>query len=185
MTDGRLISIEQLTPLLELETWGADKLAELFSAILNTHSSDTTSGVQPGAVGSTSEQQRLNMAAVFSEASRLGLTADQLEARLRSEGLGNATATAAALAWVQQSAARGVLAAATLYPHRLLDVEWTFGVTASSSELESVGSTYVQLRLLIGKESQLPEYAHFELSLPKFYDFLHELERAKAHLDLS
>ena len=66
---------------------------------------------------------------------------------------------------------------------RLVDVDWTFGVTASSSEHAAVGSTYVQVRLAVQRGAAL-EYVHLELTLEKFYDFLHELERAKAQLDI-
>uniref|UniRef100_A0A7S4BAX4 COMM domain-containing protein n=1 Tax=Chrysotila carterae TaxID=13221 RepID=A0A7S4BAX4_CHRCT len=60
----------------------------------------------------------------------------------------------------------------------------TDAVTASSSELEAVGSTYVQLRLTLSGDNGRARFAHIELSLPKFYELLHQLESAKAQLEV-
>ena len=56
-------------------------------------------------------------------------------------------------------------------------------MTASSSEHATVGTTYVQVRMVV-EGSSGPEYVHVELSLPRFYEFVHDLERAKAQLEL-
>ena len=69
--------------------------------------------------------------------------------------------------------------------HRLVGLEWKFGVTASSDELQAIGSSFVLVRLRVarkeggGEERIVP----MELTLPQFYSFLHELEKAKAELD--
>lgn len=39
----------------------------------------------------------------------------------------------------------------TLSVNQLVDMEWRFGVTASSNEAQRVGSSFLQLRLLINK----------------------------------
>ena len=39
----------------------------------------------------------------------------------------------------------------TLSVNQLVDMEWRFGVTASSNEVQRVGSSFLQLRLLINK----------------------------------
>jgi hypothetical protein len=68
---------------------------------------------------------------------------------------------------------------------RLVGLEWKFGVTASSDELQAVGSSFVLVRLRLapkqgdGEELTVP----MELTLPQFYAFLHELEKAKAALE--
>lgn len=59
-------------------------------------------------------------------------------------------------------------------------------MTASSSEFEAEGTTYVQLRLRLRDTLSDEEcYEHMEMKLEKFYDFLIELERAKAQLELT
>ena len=73
-----------------------------------------------------------------------------------------------------------VLVAQTLSVNPLKDMDWRFGVTASSSELNQVGTTFLQLKLVVGDENKK---VFLELSLPQFYEFLHQMEKAKAALD--
>ncbi|KAK7499551.1 hypothetical protein BaRGS_00009203 [Batillaria attramentaria] len=70
----------------------------------------------------------------------------------------------------------------TLMVNQLVDMEWKFGVTASSSELDRVGNTFLQLKLVINTGSGTKN-VYMELSLPQFYSFLHEMEKAKASLE--
>ena len=100
--------------------------------------------------------------ALYESAALRGLTADQLEAELRSAGLSADGATSAAQSWTAYgAAARRSLLLSTLSVRRLVDVEWTFGVTACSSEHAAAGTTYVQLRLLVSSESSgALEYVH-------------------------
>ncbi|KAK7102067.1 COMM domain-containing protein 7-like [Littorina saxatilis] len=70
----------------------------------------------------------------------------------------------------------------TLMVNQLVDMEWKFGVTASSSELDRVGNTFLQLKLVINTGNGTKN-VYMELSLPQFYSFLHEMEKAKASLE--
>ncbi|PVD24765.1 hypothetical protein C0Q70_15251 [Pomacea canaliculata] len=70
----------------------------------------------------------------------------------------------------------------TLMVNQLVDMEWKFGVTASSSELDRVGNTFLQLKLVINTGNGMKN-VYMELSLPQFYSFLHEMEKAKASLE--
>ncbi|XP_046571421.1 COMM domain-containing protein 7-like [Haliotis rubra] len=70
----------------------------------------------------------------------------------------------------------------TLMVNQLVDMEWKFGVTASSSELDKVGNTFLQLKLVINTGNG-SKNTYMELSLPQFYSFLHEMEKAKASLE--
>jgi len=71
----------------------------------------------------------------------------------------------------------------TLNVNQLVDLEWSFGVTASSSELGKIGSTYLQLKLVLDKGNNTTEDVHMDLTLSQFYEFLHEMQKAKANLD--
>ena len=62
-------------------------------------------------------------------------------------------------------------------------MEWKFGVTASSDELEKVGSTYLQLRLLTAKAGGGSDEVMLELTVEQFYEFLAQMERVKASVD--
>ncbi len=66
----------------------------------------------------------------------------------------------------------------TLTVNQLEDIDWRFGVTASSSEMDRVGSTFLQMKL---KRADKP-VANIELSLEQFYQFLGEMEKADAQL---
>jgi len=157
---------------LHLSSLDAESAPDFFSGLLAADASSVLSDAAQCAL------------AVFREASRRGLTADQLEAALCSAGLSEALSAAAGRSWSLLGAeAHRALSASAINASRLVDAEWTFGVTASSSEHAAVGTTYVQLRLAVAGASGL-EYEHMELSLPRFYEFVHDLERAKAQLDL-
>ncbi|XP_005095878.1 COMM domain-containing protein 7 [Aplysia californica] len=79
------------------------------------------------------------------------------------------------------SLSRGALGQ-TLMVNQLVDIEWKFGVTASSSELDKVGNTFLQLKLVINTGNGMKN-VFLELTLPQFYSFLHEMEKAKASLE--
>ena len=160
---------------LHLSSLDPGSATDFFSSLLAADTSTATK------TPSAAKQCAL---AVFREAARRGLTADQLEAELCGAGLSEALSAAAGRSWslLGAEAQRG-LSASAIDASRLIDAEWTFGVTASSSEHAAVGTTYVQLRLAVTGASG-PEYVHMELSLPRFYEFVHDLERAKAELDL-
>ncbi|XP_071485227.1 LOW QUALITY PROTEIN: COMM domain-containing protein 7-like [Diadema antillarum] len=67
----------------------------------------------------------------------------------------------------------------TLMVNQLVDMEWKFG---ASSELQQVGSTFIQMKLVVNKGNKT-ENVYMELSVPEFYSFLHEMEKAKASLE--
>ncbi|KAF0972657.1 hypothetical protein FDP41_008906 [Naegleria fowleri] len=75
---------------------------------------------------------------------------------------------------------RGVFSQ-TLSVHPLLDLDWRFGVTASSSELNEVGSTFLQLKLTIDDGGRRDVFV--EMTLQQFYDFLHEMEKAQSSIE--
>jgi len=60
----------------------------------------------------------------------------------------------------------------SLSSNRLVDLDWKFGVTASSDEMASVGRTFLQLQITLEEEEIV-----VELSLPKFYEFMAEMVR--------
>ncbi|XP_042236161.1 COMM domain-containing protein 7-like isoform X2 [Homarus americanus] len=66
---------------------------------------------------------------------------------------------------------------------QLVDLQWKFGVVAGSSSEGEAGRTFVQVKFIsrTASENLVPRYV--EMSLHKFYDFLHQLEKAKASLE--
>ena len=70
----------------------------------------------------------------------------------------------------------------TFMVNQLVDMEWKFGVTAGSSDLKVVGQTFLQLKMVVDRGG-VQEDVFMELTLPQFYSFLHEMERAKSTLE--
>jgi hypothetical protein len=73
----------------------------------------------------------------------------------------------------------------------LLDAEWRFGVAVSTDDVGRVGSTFVQLRMLVGDAdsagsagSSGPQEHFLELSVPQFYSLLGNLEKAKQFMEV-
>ncbi|MCF8884128.1 hypothetical protein L5849_15660, partial [Erythrobacter sp. SN021] len=95
----------------------------------------------------------------------LNLAASQVTEDLVTLGLAEDKAAAFQQKWEanQVNMSKGVLAT-TLMVNQLIDMDWKFGVTAASSELNKVGSTFLQLKLVLDKGHTTDE-VHMELSL--------------------
>ncbi len=80
----------------------------------------------------------------------------------------------------------GVLANAsvrtTVMANEVVDMEWKFGVTAATSEVAQVGSTFLQVKLVVDKGGAR-EDVFVEFTLPQFYEFLADMEKAKTYVD--
>ena len=72
--------------------------------------------------------------------------------------------------------------AQTFMVNPLVDMEWKFGVTAASSDMKVVGNSFLQLKLVVNKGGK-KEDLYMELTLPQFYSFLHEMEKARTALE--
>lgn len=70
----------------------------------------------------------------------------------------------------------------TFMVNELVDMEWKFGVTAGSSDLKVVGQTFLQLKMVVDRGGA-QEDVFMEMTLPQFYSFLHEMEKAKSALE--
>ena len=70
-------------------------------------------------------------------------------------------------------------------PPKLVDLQWTLGVTASSSERAVQGNTFVQLRLQT-REDQTPtiQNVHAEMTPKQFYILLQNLKVAHSKLSV-
>lgn len=122
------------------------------------------------------------VAEVFRFASGAGLDGAGLSGLLTSAEPGEAATSMLADYWAALPGRESLIRPA---PSRLLDVNWSFGVSASSSNHAALGTTFVQLRLHVSNAEGAHEYVHMELNLAGFYDFLHQLEQAKVRLELT
>ncbi|XP_015281659.1 PREDICTED: COMM domain-containing protein 7, partial [Gekko japonicus] len=120
---------------------------------------------------------------VPTNALKRSLSAEQVAADLIALGLSEEKAAYFEEQWKEHSPALLRLAMGnTLMVNQLIDMEWKFGVTAGSSEMEKGGSIFLQLKLVVKKGNQT-EPVYLELTLPQFYSFLHEMERVKTSLE--
>ncbi|XP_073436811.1 COMM domain-containing protein 7 isoform X2 [Dendrobates tinctorius] len=120
---------------------------------------------------------------VLNGALRRSLKSEDLQSDLLVLGLDEEKARLFAKEWSSDAPALTRLAVGrTLSINQLVDMEWKFGVTAASSELEKAGTIFLQLKMIVKKGNQL-EPVYVELTLPQFYSFLHEMERAKSSLE--
>ncbi|KAF8783195.1 COMM domain-containing protein 7 [Argiope bruennichi] len=74
-------------------------------------------------------------------------------------------------------------AADTIPINPLIDMEWKFGVSSASSQFNTIGNVFLQMKLEIDQGNGRTKTVCFELQLSEFYAFLHEMERARASLD--
>lgn len=106
-----------------------------------------------------------------------------LQADLQALGVDAPRAAAVAALW---KAALGDIKRAavghTLLVNELVDLEWSFGVTAANSELDKVADCYLHLALTLA-DGAAPGHTRrvpMELTLPQFYSLVAELEKARA-----
>ncbi|KAI5612427.1 COMM domain-containing protein 7 [Silurus asotus] len=111
------------------------------------------------------------------------LTAEQVKEDLLSLGLTEDKASHFSEQWrIHYPVLSRLAVAQTLMVNQLVDMEWKFGVTVGTSELQKAGHIFLQLKLVLRK-GNTTENVYIELTLPQFYNFLHEMERAKANMD--
>jgi hypothetical protein len=66
----------------------------------------------------------------------------------------------------------------------LVDFEWRFGVTASTSEVNQVGRSFVHLKLTLQEKETLKcTTKTIECSIQQFYKLFSELEQAQSQLE--
>ncbi|XP_008303995.1 COMM domain-containing protein 7 [Stegastes partitus] len=131
----------------------------------------------------SSDFQNLNKLNEQQRALKKNLTAEQIREDLLTLGLGDDKAAHFSQQWAEHQAALCRLALGqTLTVNQLVDMEWKFGVTVGTSEIQKVGNIFLQLKLVVRKGNST-ENVYMELTLPQFYNFLHEMERAKASME--
>jgi len=186
---------EQLfTDVKNLNALNATQLGEvvniLFSFLSNEESSDLLGSIaafcDSNKVNSTTFKSTVRGVVFFLKSSiRSNSTPLFVKEDLVSLGLEEDKAVVVATKWKQKfiSLSRSMIGQ-TLSVNQLVDMEWKSGVTASSSSVGKVGSAFLQLKLVLDKGNNTSEDVFLELSLPQFYEFYHEMQKAKSSLEL-
>ncbi|KAM9589347.1 COMM domain-containing protein 7 isoform 2-T2 [Trichechus inunguis] len=139
----------------------------------------TTNQISLGPLRSTVKSLLL----VPNGALKKSLTAEQVRADFITLGLSEDKATYFSEKWKQNSQTLAQWAIGqTLMINQLIDMEWKFGVTSGSSELDKVGSIFLQLKLVVKKGNQTENLYIGESRFPlePFYVF-HVLFNQWAH----
>jgi COMM domain containing 7 len=139
-----------------------------------------------GIAGKVIKVSLQGLLAILKGALKRNVSPSQLEEDLVNLGLKAELAKTATSAWRLSlgDLSRSAIGQ-TLCINELVDMDWKFGVTASSDDVENVGNTFLQLKLVIdkGKGGGGTETVYMELSLPQFYTFLSQMEKAKSVVD--
>merc|ERR1712126_130013 len=120
-----------------------------------------------------------------SSAVKKNVSSTQFKEDLIADGLHEAQATI--FAQVYESRLPELRTAAiesTLSVNQLVDLQWKFGVTTASSDIQLVGNTFLQMKWTVRDAGGKLETISMELSLPQFYKFLHEMEKAKTSMEM-
>ncbi|EDO37428.1 predicted protein, partial [Nematostella vectensis] len=119
----------------------------------------------------------------FKSALKSNLTPAHVKEDIEKMGLSEEKATAVEQKWkVSLVGLSRSVVDQTFTVNQLLDMEWKFGVTASSNDMKVVGQTFLQLKLVVDKGGK-HENVFMEMTLPQFYSFLHEMEKAKSTIE--
>lgn len=119
----------------------------------------------------------------FATALKKNLAPDAVSSDVEGLGLSKEKASIVSDAWKAAFAGLSMeMMRKTLTVNKLLDMQWKFGVTAGSSEVDKAGQCFLQLKLVLDKGFGRTESVLMELSLPQFYLFLQEMEKLKIQL---
>jgi hypothetical protein len=113
-----------------------------------------------------------------------GYNMAQLEDRSLSLNLQANVITIITKLWKKKSSSIATsLLARTLSNNQLIDLDWSFGVTAASDDCDHVGKTFLQIKLTVDRGAEGPKEIFMELSLEQFYSFLASMEKCRTYLD--
>jgi hypothetical protein len=184
-------SDQLITDIQQLNAFSSDEMLREFITVsllsLSSASRQTyetkleafaeTNGIKLKALRNTSR----GVIFFFNQAIGRNLGGQQISQDLEQLGLKTDKASLLAEVWIAQY---GALSSAriqnTLKYNNLVDMEWKFGVTASSDEVDSIGACFLQLKLTINTGGDNNEVVVMELSLAQFYAFLKEMQAASA-----
>eukprot|EP01083_Nonionella_stella_P013455 37871_1 len=111
---------------------------------------------------------------------KYNLSVSSVEADLTAFGLDSDHIASFSQSWnVQYVKLNRSAVKSSLSINEVVDMEWKFGVSASSDTCKKLGTTFLQFKLVINKGNDKTEDVVMELSLKQFYDFLKEMEKAK------
>lgn len=123
------------------------------------------------------------MSSFVFEAVSEGYSARRFEEKCRELGHKEEFVSTLTSVWVGQATnVASSLLSRAMTNNQLVDMDWVFGVTASSDDCNHVGKTFLQLKLTLSGDKGL-KIVVIELSLDQFYQFLASMQKCKSYLD--
>ncbi len=180
--------------LQSLNSFSVDQLNELVAFVLDFLTQQGTSDLVEG-TAAYSAKHGVNQVALknilsgllyfFKEAIKSNITPAMIKEDLGNFGIGDEKVETICTLWKQKFASLSKAAmSTTLMVNQIVDLEWKFGVTAANNDLGKAGASYLQMKFVLDKGNEVREDVHMELTLSQFYQFLQEMQKAKANLEL-
>lgn len=120
----------------------------------------------------------------FQDCLKEGLNKDKIAEKCNLHNITSSLSAIIADTWTKKSVElTSSLISKTVSANQLIDMDWTFGVTAASDDCDQVGKTFLQLKLTVDEGNVTPKNVFVELSLEQFYSMLGNLEKVKSHID--
>ncbi|GAB5354728.1 hypothetical protein AAMO2058_000144300 [Amorphochlora amoebiformis] len=115
----------------------------------------------------------------LSDCLRRNLSAESVSGDLIKMGIKEKAASVVGKLWKGKFAKLAkVMKEKTLKVNELVDLQWKFGVTASSDSLQQVNTCFLQLKFVINTGNGVEDVL-MEMTLPQFYKFLQQMEQAQ------
>lgn len=95
-----------------------------------------------------------------------GVSKDQLGENCLTLGLSEVSTASVIDSWCKHGKSIATtLVSRTVAANQLIDLDWTFGVTAASDDMDQVGKTFIQLKLTVNDGGDSKKFIFMELSL--------------------
>lgn len=183
------VSSQMMSDVQALNAFSDDQLDQFVGVTLAFISQDPSASVMLGAFA---EEHGVNSKALnntirgimyfFAEALKNNLSSASVAEDLTKLGLMAAKADLLGEKWQRQVVGLSQqMISKTLTVNELVDLGWRFGATAATSEVGSAGTTFLQLKLAVDNGADKESYL-MELTLPQFYQFLTQMQKASSQM---
>ena len=115
------------------------------------------------------------------------ISAKQLEMYLSIVGLSSHHISIIMKIWKKRSSIYSLsLLSKSISSNRLIDMDWSFGVSVCSNDSDQISKTFLQVKFRVESIETRGgvKDIFFELSLEQFYTFLAQMEKCKSLLDI-
>lgn len=172
------LNVEQCDHLLDVVFGFLSRRETAEQLVQNLHEYAENYGMKEDSIKDTTR----SLIVVINSMVKKELSMQQIEADLRMLTMAESVIKQFCKKWCTNiTGLQSSLLKSKLQGRRLVDMDWKFGVTAASSELQQVGSCFIQMKLATGTRQGTSSV--IEMNVAGFYDLMHEVEKAKISLE--